>query len=73
MSLEILHCAFVLFSRVTRVERAEVPALACLWILLARVESILPRFQFSDHLLMSSRKVPRELYSLNSLSSFFFS
>ena len=32
-----------------RIERAQVAALAGLWIFLSRIEAILSRFQFSDH------------------------
>jgi hypothetical protein len=46
---EILHCAFMFLSLFARVERSKVAAFAALEILLARVETVLARFQFSDH------------------------
>ena len=41
VALEILHGAFVLFRRGTRLERAEIAALAGLRIDLARIEPVL--------------------------------
>src|SRR6266487_2016873 len=49
LPFEILHRPFVLLSGFARVERAEVSALPCLRIFLARIETVLSRFQFSNH------------------------
>jgi len=49
MSLEVLHCAFMLFSRLPRVEGAEVPPFSRFGISLARVQTVLSGSQFSDH------------------------
>src|SRR2546425_10630217 len=47
--LKVLHRPFVLLSSFARVERAKVSALPSLWILLTRIETVLSRFQFSNH------------------------
>ena len=49
MPLEILHFALMLFGCRTRGKGAEVAALACLLVLLARVKAILTRFELADH------------------------
>ncbi len=46
---EVLHRAFVVLRLFPRVEGAQVAALAGDWILLARIEPVLARSQFSDH------------------------
>lgn len=50
VSLEKLHGLLVLLRRSTTLERAEVPTLPRLWILLSRVKPILTRFQFANHM-----------------------
>lgn len=52
----------MLFGRVTRVECAEVPSLPGLGIFLAGVQSILPRLQFSNHVLVLSQGFRRILF-----------
>ena len=49
VALEELDCALVLFGGRAAAESAEVPPAAGLRILLARVEPVLPGFQFPDH------------------------
>src|ERR1043165_8025519 len=49
VSLEILNVAFVLLGRCFCIKGAEVAALTSLGILLARIEAILSRLQFSNH------------------------
>lgn len=48
-ALEELHRAFVLLSFRARAERAQISALARLWIGFPGVQSILTALQFSDH------------------------
>src|SRR5262245_27279459 len=48
-SLEELNGAFVLLGLLARREGAQVPALAGLRVLLARIEPVLARFDFADH------------------------
>jgi hypothetical protein len=50
MPLEILHFTFVLLRRRARFEGAEIAATAGLRIKLSRIEPVLARFQFADHL-----------------------
>jgi hypothetical protein len=52
MPLEILHRAFVLFGRLARLEGAEIATPAGLWIGHARIEPVLARFQFADHVII---------------------
>ena len=49
VTLEILHRSLMLLGRRPRLEGAEVPALAGLRILLARVQTILACLQFPNH------------------------
>ena len=49
-SLEVLNCPFVFFCRCSRIKGTKVSSLAGLRIFFARVEPILSRFQFSNHL-----------------------
>ena len=53
MMLEVLHCLFVVFCGLPCGESAKIPPLSCLGVLLARVEPILTRFQFSNHVISS--------------------
>ena len=48
-TLEILHRLFVLLRRGARFKRAEIPSLACLRILLPRIQAIATGLKFSDH------------------------
>ena len=48
-ALEVLHGSFVLLSPFLRLECPKVLTFPGLWILLARIQTVLPRFQFSDH------------------------
>jgi hypothetical protein len=48
-TLEILHGLFVLLRRGARFKRAEIPRLACLRILLPRIQAIATGLKFSDH------------------------
>jgi hypothetical protein len=45
LQLEILHLPLVLLGRLARIERAEVPPLAGLFVLLARLEAVFSFFQ----------------------------
>src|SRR5690349_16373394 len=47
--LEELHRALVLLGRRARLEGAEVPPLASLRVLLARVQTVLARLELPDH------------------------
>ena len=47
--LEELHRALMALGGRTGTERAEIPALACLRILLTRVEAVLAGCEFSNH------------------------
>src|ERR1044072_8516381 len=49
MPLEVLHVALVLFRRCTRLEGAEVAALAGFRVDFAGIEPVFARLQFSDH------------------------
>ena len=49
-SLEVLHSSFVFFCGCSRIKGPKVFTLAGLRILLPRVEPILSRFKFSNHL-----------------------
>lgn len=49
VTLEKLHVALMLLRRLTRVESAEVAPLSSLRIFLSRVQTILTRFEFSNH------------------------
>ena len=51
MSLEVLNVAFVLLGRPAAVERAEIPPLAGLRILLPRIQPIFSGRQLPDHAL----------------------
>ena len=48
-TLEILHGLFVLLRSRARLKRAEIPTLACLRILLPRIQAIATGLKFSDH------------------------
>ena len=52
-TLEILHRLFVFLRSRARLKRAEIPALACLRILLPRIQAIATGLKFSDHDLWS--------------------
>ena len=56
MPLEVLNGAFVLLRPSLCIERAEISSLARLRIFLARIQPILPGFQFPDHAVPSIRK-----------------
>ena len=56
MSLEILNGSFVFLCLCFRRERAEVSSLPGFRILLARIQPILPGFQFPDHAASSIRR-----------------
>src|ERR1041384_5775628 len=47
--LEVLHGALVFFRGRARLERAEIPPLARLRILLARIQAVVPALQFPNH------------------------
>src|SRR5262245_18038511 len=49
MALEILHSALVLLGRPARLEGAEIPAAAGLWVDFAVVEPVTARFELADH------------------------
>lgn len=49
--LKVLDSSLVSFSLLARGESSQISSLPVFRILLARVETILPRFQFSDHTL----------------------
>ena len=49
LALEKLYRAFMLLRLFALIECAQIAAFPALGIFLARVESILTRFQFSDH------------------------
>ena len=49
MPLEKLHRPLVALGRRPRGERAEIAALACLWILLAGVEAVFAGRELADH------------------------
>jgi hypothetical protein len=59
VTLEILHCALVLFCLIQRRECSEVAALACGLILLSRIKAILTRFEFSYHAEVDASKRAR--------------
>jgi len=52
---EVLDSALMLLRLLEAVEGAEVAALARRWILLPRIEPILPGFQFADHAELDAR------------------
>ena len=52
-TLEILHRLFVFLRSRARLKRAEIPTLACLRILLPRIQAIATGLKFSDHDLLS--------------------
>jgi hypothetical protein len=58
--LEELHCALVFLRRRARFERAEIPTLARLGILLSRVQPVLTALEFANHTITSefSRRCP---------------
>ena len=59
-TLEELDGPLVLLGRVPAREGAEVPALAGLGVLLARIEAVLARFKLADHgVLPTLRRFPR--------------
>lgn len=49
VSFEILDGALVLLGCLPRVEGAQVPALACSWVLLAGIETVLTGLELSNH------------------------
>jgi hypothetical protein len=49
MPLEVLHFALMLFSLGTGPEGPEIPTFSCVGILLAGIEAVPARGQFSDH------------------------
>ena len=49
MAFEILDRSFMCLGLLQRLERAQVAAFARLYILLARVQAVLARFQFTNH------------------------
>ena len=51
MVLEVLHRPLVLLRGRPRLERTQITTLACLGILLARVQSISTGSEFSNHIL----------------------
>jgi hypothetical protein len=48
-TLEILHRLFMFLRSRARLKRAEIPTLACLQILLPRIQAIATGLKFSDH------------------------
>jgi hypothetical protein len=56
MVLEILHRALVRLGSFARVERAQIPPLAGLRILLTRIQAILSRLQFCHSNLLKRGK-----------------
>jgi len=48
--LEVLHCLLVFLCLRLCPERAEISSFARFWIFLARIQPVLPGFQFPDHL-----------------------
>lgn len=66
--LEILYLLLVFFSSVARIERAEISAFARLWILLNRIDPILPAFEFPDHFCL--RKIGSNIYARRPIRGF---
>jgi len=52
--LKVLHCSFVRLCRASRGERPKIPTFSGLGILFPRVQAILTRFHFSNHLKISA-------------------
>ena len=57
MMLEILHRPLVVLGGLSRAERAEIAATPGFGVLLARVQAILPRLQFSNHAILRGRQL----------------
>jgi hypothetical protein len=54
VSFEVLNFSFVFFRRITRCEGTKIPPLSGFGVLLSRVQAVLTRFKFPDHLSASS-------------------
>jgi hypothetical protein len=49
MALEKLHCPLMILRCLETLEGSEIPAFSGFGVLLARVQSKLPRFKFANH------------------------
>ncbi|MBN8983102.1 MAG: hypothetical protein J0H32_01240, partial [Rhizobiales bacterium] len=54
VSLEVLDFTFMLLGVGAAFKGAEIAALACFWIDLARIDSIFSRFEFANHVALHS-------------------
>src|SRR5262245_35743202 len=69
-ALEELHRPLVAFGSPPRGKRPEVPSLAGAWVLLPRVESVLPRLELSDHHDLRRDRVRGAAFSATRLSRY---
>ena len=56
MVLEVLHCLLMRLCRSSGAERPQISPLSSLGILLSRVQPVLARFQFSNHMKISANQ-----------------